>query len=761
MKLKESLRFFLGIPLTILAFIFIGKIFFDSRETIVDALLSSDPIFFISGIICFGVFFFIKSIIWIIILRTRGFSTDSKSTLFRYSLSEAKRYIPGSIFAFISRLDIHKSDVPRKETVKGIGIEALLLSASALFVSVPALLYLISRNFVNHNLQIGFVFLIAIAAIVLFILKTSNLRSLIVSYFDSFALYVLAWIFYGLGSYLIALSMIPLDPKNLTVMISFFTLSWLCGYLLFVTPMGLGIREIVITFALSLFIPLPQASAISIMSRAGMILGELSYLAATKSLADAKNINFLKKINPYFTISIILGFAYFIYFTYFTILRYNAFLTGRFDLGNMAQTIWNTSQGRFFTLTNPDGVEVISRLGVHSDLLLAIISPLYFIWSDPRVLLVFQSLALSLGGIAVFFLARRIVKSQLLATGFVFSYFSNFWLHEQNIFDFHAVTIATPLILFCLYYLTIKRYILFVLFLGLAATTKENVFLTVSVFGAYFMKEKKWIIGSLVILAGLFGFYYLTSVAIPQARGEAHFALGTYSQYGDSTQSIVKNLLLHPQLAFLQLFNWSTLMYLHQHLLPTGYLTLLSPFYLLFVLPDMAIYLLSNNYQYRSYQYHFGALILPFLLIGSMEGTKIVLKKFKHYNLEKGMFYYLIATACAGTYFYSPLPGMRNADYAPFQVKNSQVINDYLTLIPITKSVSASNNIGSHLSHRELIYVVPYGLDTADYIVLFNEKEKILNLVNSMYYDTIIEDDTNHFYLYKRRVDIACTGCLP
>ena len=529
---------------------------------------------------------------------------------------------------------------------------------------------------------------------------------------------------------------------------SFFVVSWLSGYLFFVAPMGLGIREIVASFGLSFFVPFPIASTISILTRVCMIVGEMIFLSISYGFYKIPESHRVLRINPYLVIVSLFAILYFLYFAFFSILRHDAFLSGRFDLGNMSQTVWNTSQGRFFTLTNPDGVENVSRLAVHSDFILVFFTPLYFLWSDPRVLLIVQSLILAIGGIFIFLLAKYILKNNRISLILAISFYFNFWVHEQNIFDFHAVTLATTFLLATFYFLLKKRYFFFSLFLFLSVITKENVFLVASLFGIYlFLKEEKKIIGTLLFGFSLFAFYYLSSIAIPLARGEAHFALSNYSYLGSTFLEILINLFTKPQLIFSQIFNFSSLKYIHEILLSTGYLAILSPFYLFFALPDMAIYLLSQNYEYRSHQYHFGALIVPFVYIASIHGISKIVKKFGKSNIKIIFYYILVATAIT-TYYYSPLPGMKNFDAIPFSKKMSQSVKNYLYLIPSESSVSASNSIGAHLSHREKIYVVPRGMNIAEYIIFYNEKPEIVSQIDTNNYRLIISE--NNFLLYKR-----------
>ena len=216
----------------------------------------------------------------------------------------------------------------------------------------------------------------------------------------------------------------------------------------------------------------------------------------------------------------------------------------------MSQTVWNTSNGKIFLLTNPDGVEQISRLGVHSDFFLVLFAPFYFIWADPKILLFFQTLALAAGGVFVYLIAKKILQDKTLSLILGTSFLFNFWIHEENIFDFHAVTLATGLILAASYFLLKKRYILFSLFLFLSVITKENVFLISAIFGLYFFFiEKRRIVGIVLSALSLGAFLYLTSIAIPGARGTDHFALSYYSYLGDSTASAIKNLFFKPHIS--------------------------------------------------------------------------------------------------------------------------------------------------------------------------------------------------------------------
>ncbi|KKR50296.1 MAG: hypothetical protein UT87_C0018G0014 [Candidatus Levybacteria bacterium GW2011_GWC1_40_19] len=84
---------------------------------------------------------------------------------------------------------------------------------------------------------------------------------------------------------------------------------------------------------------------------------------------------------------------------------------------------------------------------------------------------------------------------------------------------------------------------------------------------------------------------------------------------------------------------------------------------------------------------------------------------------------------------------------------NREVIEETLSGIPKEKSVSASNNLGAHLSQREKIYVIPNGVDVADVVVILAKTdEKSLEILRQVsqdpYYILVFRD--RDFYVYKK-----------
>ena len=84
---------------------------------------------------------------------------------------------------------------------------------------------------------------------------------------------------FGVGNFFVLLSVYNIGFNEFLNLSSFFTFSLLAGYLSFITPMGLGVREGVVTLGLSKIMTLTDAATISIFTRIVLIFSELLFLA--------------------------------------------------------------------------------------------------------------------------------------------------------------------------------------------------------------------------------------------------------------------------------------------------------------------------------------------------------------------------------------------------------------------------------------------------------------------------------------------------
>ena len=310
------------------------------------------------------------------------------------------------------------------------------------------------------------------------------------------------------------------------------------------------------------------------------------------------------------------------------ILRYETFKATAFDLGNMDQVLWNTLHGRLFQFTNQaiDWYGPPTRLAIHFEPIILPLSLLYSLGADPRILLVFQTLALASGSLPVFLLTRKIIPQwPLLASLMATAYLLAPALIGLNIFDFHPVALATPLLLYALLVLEYKHYAWFLVACVLAACTKEDVPLAIAMFGILVIwKYKLPRLGLTLLIGGALWSLIVFRIIIP------HFYPGVqannfwyrYEELGSSPGAAILNLFVRPWVFFSLFFTIDRLYYLLSLVRGAGFLPLLAPEWLLPTLPSLAVNLLSTDPLLYSGVYHYNASIIPFVMIAAIHGTR-------------------------------------------------------------------------------------------------------------------------------------------
>ena len=773
-KIYKFAKFLIGWPLSILALYFIWQTISPRSQNLVTDLKSIKFSLLTIGIGCFILFYFLRGFIWQRLLKEYGYQIPLKQAIYLWSISELKRYIPGNIWSILGRTMLFsEKGVKKRDTGILLIIEAQIFVLSSLIISLLSIPFLLTYFFPNLPFQPLLPVIINISVLIISIAYIYNKKlTKKLPFLPNFqpqetTLLVftsaVGLIFFGLGYYFTISSIMFLNPQLLPQLIGLFSLTLLLGYLSFLTPAGLGIREGILTIALAKISVLSISALASLFTRIILILSELIFISISLLWTKIRNQKFIQieKWISYHRHTAILFGLFLIYTTYFSItsfLRYDNFYTGRFDLGNMAQTVWNTYNGRIFVLTNPNGTDPISRLAFHADFILILLAPFYALWSNPKMLLLIQTIIVGAGSFFVFLIAKDILKNKNLALAFSFIFLINPSIQRANLYDFHPVTLVIFFLLGAYYFYLRKRYLYFSLFAILAAITKEEIWLITALFGIFiFLFQKKRVFGAAVFLISTSIFTTLIWYAMPQALGSQHFALSYYSEFGDSPLKIIKNIIFSPQKTLTTILEPERLNYIKQLLLPVGFLSILSPLFLIFTIPDLLINLLSNNSQLHQIYYQYTAPINPFIFITAIMAVGFLKKITKLPNTI--FIIYLLATSIISAYLYGPLPGAResNLDMYTRQLNDRDFIEKYLSAIPKRLSVAATNNIGSHLSERQRIYIVPTGIGKADIIIflltdprtLISEEQMVDKLKQDNNYYLAVEKDK--FIVFKKK----------
>jgi uncharacterized membrane protein len=406
--------------------------------------------------------------------------------------------------------------------------------------------------------------------------------------------------------------------------------------------------------------------------------------------------------------------AYAAGFAALSALRHEAFVTGRFDLGNMVQAVWSTAHGHPLRMTDLRG-DQISRLAAHVDPILVLFAPLWWIWPSPQLLLVVQAIAVALGAIPVFLLADKHLGSPRAALGFALAYLlypATGWL---TLNEFHPVALATPLLLFAFWYLDEERLLPFSLFALAAAACKEEIALVLAGFGIWYaVAHRKWATGAVIALVGSAWAALAIGVVIPHynAGAESDF-YGRYSEVGGSAGGILKTAFTHPVRIAEAALSARDLHYLLDLVAPLAALCLLAPLILVAALPELAINLLSSTTTQTSIHFHYTAGLIPPLMIGAILGAK----RLSRWPLPVAAA--IVLAALVGNYRLGPIPGWRHVPGGQTFMATAGRVTDHdriaeraLRLIPGDAVVSATNTLGAHLSARRRVLSFPFLQDS-------------------------------------------------
>ena len=416
---------------------------------------------------------------------------------------------------------------------------------------------------------------------------------------------------------------------------------------------------------------------------------------------------------------------YAIVFTAISLQQYHAFVPHALDLGNMAQTFWNTVHGKPFRFQNMrahasvEAFGTMTRLSFHVEPLIPFMAVFYFLYEHVETLLVMQTLAIATGAIPTRLLARKHLHSALAEVAFPVAYLLYPAIEAANLYEFHPVTVAAPLLLWAFYFADMQRYTLFVLAAAAAMGCKEEMGVLVALMGVWIaVRNGEWRLGGVVAVLGTMWSYIALKVVVP------HFNLADSSYwdryvpagfYGNRfvTQSDAMHFWRdHPGMVWDNLTSEAKLSYLHRILYPSGYLSLLSPITVLVALPSLVLIMLSYEPHMISGVAHYSAELVPVLTVASILGVEWLSKhvavrlRIRPVTVVAICSVYVLVAALFNQHANGFSPLADNYSY-PAVTAHDKIVNQILAMIPNNAAVSAQDNLNPHLSDRDQIYLFP------------------------------------------------------
>lgn len=352
---------------------------------------------------------------------------------------------------------------------------------------------------------------------------------------------------------------------------------------------------------------------------------------------------------------------------------------GSTDAGIYAGMFWNALQGRGFYNT----YEGMDHLGSHSSLGAFLLVPFYALAPGARALAIINTVQVVSALVPAYLLARvRLDRASALLVALLILSFPAF---GGLLSEIHAVKSALPLFLWALYFLERQKPAMFVLFLLLTASFKENTSIVFVGLGACLLlhRDTRWA-GGFVALLGAVVYVVGVHVVLP-----AHFAdrdgasMSFYSHLGEGLFGLLASPFLRPDAVWAQLTELHSLRYFAAVFLSFALIPLGAPRQLLVTLPVLAQNVLSAKPALRSMGAHYDALLLPGLVFASV----YALARFPRRTARVA----LLAAAFAGSFCASTFIGgswpQTDSDLA------TAAARDALSYVPDGVSLVAPNEL--------------------------------------------------------------------
>ena len=430
-----------------------------------------------------------------------------------------------------------------------------------------------------------------------------------------------------------------------------------------------------------------------------------------------------------------LTFLAFAAYASISIYRHEHYASNAFDLAVQDQTVWGYSQGEFIYNTV---LGIPNLLGDHFHPILMLLAPLMWIWNSAEVLLVAQAVLLAVAGIPIYLWGEREL-GPLAGLAFQAAYLLFWGVLAGVVYDFHHAVFAVPAISTALYATLTRRNWLLIPAVIWAMLTREDVALTLVALGFYIVVvQRRWILGIVLMAVNAAWLGALLSFVIPKLGGGVAYRHWTYDALGSGPVSAASFVLRHPIDSLKLLFDppTKTRVWIGSFA-AFAVLPLVSPV-LMVALPTFLERFWSSSPNFWSFHFQYSMVPAPILAFAAMDTCVRAHRLLRGRVTLATTVVIPIATLAASalvTAAVNPLSELTS--YLP----NSRVaeINSCLATIPAGASVTASNTLVPHLSHRAQIYEVTMQ-STADYVAIdpstysdffSGEEDQLRNLVRS------------------------------
>ena len=408
-----------------------------------------------------------------------------------------------------------------------------------------------------------------------------------------------------------------------------------------------------------------------------------------------------------------------------------------FHLGYYDNVLYNTLDGHLLSSTF---LEQGALNASHFEPILGLLVPFYALYGHPETLLVFQATWLALGAIPVFLIARGALHSRRAGLAFAAVYLLYPPLHGVALYEFHALTLLGPLVLWLMYCVGRGAWRAYYLVLALCLLVGENValFMVGVAFSLVLSAPKSerrhgWM--TLLVAGAYFALVAATTTLSPHLLHCGGGACDPESGLGDFLLSVWSN----PAYALSRVVVEPKLIYLTQLLLPLLFLPLLARRGKVIFVFGLAFCLLATSEQVYSIAFHYSTWLYPVgialapLALAHLRRSARPWLRLDRTRVVPTALVMLMVVGVLGSWKFGAFSA--NAAFRGGEAEVTRTLDDehrarlgwlqaQLEAIPSDARLAVSGRVGPHAANRPLVFPYPGPEDPEFLIVMATDLDR-------------------------------------
>jgi uncharacterized membrane protein len=411
------------------------------------------------------------------------------------------------------------------------------------------------------------------------------------------------------------------------------------------------------------------------------------------------------------TLTLVSALGYALY----SIWEHNHFRTD-YDLAIFDQAVWHYSHFSSPEITTI--VPPVSMLGDHFSPILVALAPLYWLWSDPRMLLIAQAALIAASIVPVFLFARpRMGRpgAYLLAASY-----AAFWGISAAVgYQFHELAFAPLLIALCILFADRRQWTAYFVSLGALLLVKENMAVLAVFIGLWLISGRELRRGAITVGIGLAWYFLAVDLLLPAFAGHG-YTHWLYPNLGSDAPDALQNIARHPDLPFRLLFDdpqkRETLV-----LLVVPFLGLFCCSRLIILcIPLIAQQLFSALPAQWGTDFHYWLPIAPVLAMGAADGFHNLISRMRRERstaLAGGVVAAVMLAVGIGLAHSYPLWRLVEPGFSLSATAEDRAADRAIAAVPAGASATVPAPQLPHMSDRSGIYLLGYPSPATDYVL--------------------------------------------